>query len=605
MEAKPASHPVSNFRDVQSVSLVQYLLAEHGRVIPSISSIDKWPNIDGRVEVQDEHNNLIGPLSVQVKTLASNHNLKYDCSVDFLAYCEKVEPCLLLGVDHHTQKVYWLYFDAQSVREIDYKNNKTTKTVYFKDSQYFDENTKGYIEEWTRIVEYNKQRFQSHDDLRVRTEQLEKLLKNANKAVGMTSTSFVTIHRFLDELNRKFDTDFPTVKDFFYPQTWKLGMAFASYEPNRLEYTLFPVPFDKNDVLIKVVDSDLFEKLMQEGLGFTEHLAENPIQDQPAKFAKKFVKSKVLKLVEMKRLSHLGHELLAREFVIAFIDRFHEQMGLPQKDEYSLPEVQFGFHRYLPLWTEEAYGLLLRRQPNSTQAQIMRDGYFDPDIIWRLNSKEREEILQNVSKRLDEGPRPIRISTTKLDIGTFLECFNYLRQCNSSIIRIYKKPDFSRFKTRSSWIWNAYSKEDAEYNSKIVFENLQEAYSVVVSHNFPTLKSDLDFFDGADRILVHFTARDEYQGVATGPGYNMYYVKDENPNHAKRIEIINEEQAKALNDLLRPPSIDQWGTGKNFRISAHSNGALDCVYEETPLLNLIYKLLRRKLNEYFSKWSVR
>jgi len=253
---------------------------------------------------------------------------------------------------------------------------------------------------------------------------------------------------------------------------------------------------------------------------------------------------------------------------------------------------------------EEAYGLLLLRQRDSIQQQIMRDGYFDLDIISRFISKEREEISQNVSKRLDEGPRPIRISNTKLDIGTFIECFNYLRQCSSSIVRIYKMPDFSRFKSRSSWIWNAYSVEDAEYNSRIVFENLQEAYAVVVNHNFPTLTGDLDFFNGADRILVHCTARDDYQGIETGSGCDMYYVKDENPDHAKRIEIINEEHAKALNDLLRPP-VSQWGIGKDFRILTHSNGGLDFVYEETPLLNLIYELLSRKLNEYFAKWSVR
>src|SRR6266567_5561921 len=156
MDAKPASHPVSNFTDDQSVSFVRYLLAKHRRVIAYISSIDKWPNIDGRVEIQDEHNNLIGPLSVQVKTLTANHNLKYDCEVNFLAYCEQVEPCLLLGVDHQSQKVYWLFFDVQSVREIDYKNNKSTKTVHFRAAQYFDENTTGYIEEWAKIVENNK-----------------------------------------------------------------------------------------------------------------------------------------------------------------------------------------------------------------------------------------------------------------------------------------------------------------------------------------------------------------------------------------------------------------------------------------------------------------
>src|SRR6266699_2048610 len=160
--------------------------------------------------------------------------------------------------------------------------------------------------------------------------------------------------------------------------------------------------------------------------------------------------------------------------------------------------------------------------------------------------------------------------------------------CNSSIIRIYKKPDFSRFKTRSSWIWNAYSIEDAEYNSKIVFENIQQAYAVVISHNFPTLQSDLDFFEGADRILVHCTARDEYQGIETGPGYDMYRVKDESPDHTKRIEIINEEQAKALNDLMWLQPRELRGIGKDFRIVSYSNGGLDFAYEETPLLNPIY-----------------
>ena len=179
--------------------------------------------------------------------------------------------------------------------------------------------------------------------------------------------------------------------------------------------------------------------------------------------------------------------------------------------------------------------------------------------------------------------------------------YPYLRQCNTSIIRIYKKPDFSRLKSRSAWIWNAYSKEDAGYNSKIVFENLQEVYSIVISHNFPTLKSDLDFFEGADRILVHWTARDEYQGIAIGPGYNMYYIKDKNPDHAKRIEIINEEQAKALNDMIMLQPRELRGIGKDFRLSTRSNGALDCVYEETPLLNLIYMLLKRRLDEYFAK----
>ena len=113
METQPASHPDSNFTDEESVAFVRLLLAKHRRVIrKNISSIDRWPNIDGHVEIHDEHKNLIGRLSAQLKTLPSDHNLKYDCKVEFLAYCEKVEPCLLLGVDNLTEKVYWLYFDV-------------------------------------------------------------------------------------------------------------------------------------------------------------------------------------------------------------------------------------------------------------------------------------------------------------------------------------------------------------------------------------------------------------------------------------------------------------------------------------------------------------
>lgn len=599
MDPKPASHPASNFTDKQSVALITLILANHKRVMADISTIDKWPNIDGRVEIQDERYNLIGPISVQVKTLPSTHNLKYDCEVEFLAYCE-IEPCLLLAVDNEAERVYWLYFDARNLREINYKNNKHTKTLYFKEAQYFDKSTTSYIEEWAKIVEHNKQRFQNHDDLKIKNEQLERLLRNANRAAGTSNSGFAAIHYFLDELNRKYDTDFPTVKDFFYSQTWKLGMAYTRFEPSKLSYTLFPIPHDKNDVLIKEIDSELFEKLMAEGLGFTEYPTANPVQDRPTSFATEIVKKELYEILKLKVLRHKGHELLAHEFVMAFIDKFHEQMGLPEKDEYNLGEVHAGFYYHLPLWVQEAYELLLRKRPESIRVQIMRDGFFDPDILLRLRPEDREEILQNVNKRLDEGSRSIRISTRKLDIGTFIEFFDYLKQCNRPITRVYKKPDRSRLKGKGGWIWSPYAPEDAAYNFKVAFQNLQEAYHVVLANNFPTLKNDLDLFKGADRILVRCTVREEYQGFDTGPGYDMYYIKDETPTNQKTIEVLDEKQSQVLDDLTRKQAADRWGAGEGFRVTVHHSSMLDFIYEETPLLNLIYELLKDRLDNYFA-----
>jgi hypothetical protein len=81
----------------------------------------------------------------------------------------------------------------------------------------------------------------------------------------------------------------------------------------------------------------------------------------------------------------------------------------------------------------------------------------------------------------------------------------------------------------------------------------------------------------------------------------MYFVKDENPGHPKRIELVHEEQAKALDDLWRLQPRTLRGNGKDFMILARSHGGLDFVYEETPLLNLIYHLLSRRLDKYFAK----
>src|SRR3989344_6035450 len=122
------SHSQNDFTDKESVSLIENTLAHHKRVMSKLYSSDKWPNIDGHIEVQDVNNILVGRSYVQVKTLPVNHNLKFACPVSFFSSCE-LEPCFLFGVDNQNGRVYWLYFDAHVIKEID-----------FDESQYFDKN---------------------------------------------------------------------------------------------------------------------------------------------------------------------------------------------------------------------------------------------------------------------------------------------------------------------------------------------------------------------------------------------------------------------------------------------------------------------------------
>src|SRR3989344_2539865 len=68
------SHSQNDFTDKESVSLIENTLAHHKRVMSKLYSSDKWPNIDGHIEVQDVNNILVGRSYVQVKTLPVNHN---------------------------------------------------------------------------------------------------------------------------------------------------------------------------------------------------------------------------------------------------------------------------------------------------------------------------------------------------------------------------------------------------------------------------------------------------------------------------------------------------------------------------------------------------
>ena len=114
------SHGPNDFTDKESISLIENILASHKRVMPKLESSDKWPNIDGFVEVQNSTNIIQGRLYAQAKTLPSNHKLKFRCPVAFLSSCE-ISPCLLFGVDNKNQKVYWLYFDVHIIKQIDFE----------------------------------------------------------------------------------------------------------------------------------------------------------------------------------------------------------------------------------------------------------------------------------------------------------------------------------------------------------------------------------------------------------------------------------------------------------------------------------------------------
>jgi len=545
MKTQVPSHSSTDFTDKQSISLIENILASHKRVMPKLYSNDKWPNIDGHIEIQNINNILVGRLFVQAKTLPTKHNLKFACSVSFFSSCE-IDPCILLGVDNKAEKVYWLYFDAQIIKGINFKENTFTKTIQFNEIQYFDKNKIDYITAWEEIITDNQQKFKNYNELK---NSYELILKSSNKAIGKTNTNFSKIHLFLDELNNSLDHKFQLVKDIFYPRTWKIGLAYYDYEDTKITYTPFPIPIDQNDVQIKEVDDNLKEKLKQQGLGFTGHFAENPIESRPREYAKEILGSKTMAIVERQLLVHTGYEQLAQEVVFNFINSYSHYMGLTKKDSYSIEEVK-----------------------NSE---------------WLMRMK-------NVSL--------LSMNAKQINLRIFWELLNFLEARQIPINKVYRAKDFSRL-PNGGWIWDVFSKSDTEHNLNIVFNNLAPAYEQLILNNFPLLEQEFSLFQGGDKIFVHYNLKEKYTDYGSGPTYEMFYVKSDGGSiPQKTIEVIEDIEADSINKLFFTERLHKFEhNGTPYKLISMCHGVLDFIYEDTPLFNLVYEILTQRIKQYFEK----
>lgn len=604
-KSKIPSHSKTSFTDKQSISLIENILTTHRRVMPQLTSNDKWPNIDGFLEVQDSDSNLVGRLFVQAKTLPPNHKNKFRCPISFFSSCE-IDPILLFGVDNQNKKVCWHYFDSQIIKNIDFKNNKYSKTITFDSNKFFDENTSDYIGEWEKIIKNNRFKFQNYDEL---SNAYKIILQSSNKALGKVSKDFIKTHDFLDTFNDLLDSEFSIVKTIFYPRTWKIGIAYYEYKPSKLSYALYPIYLDKNDVQIKEVDKDLHDKIQKEGLSFTGHFAENPIETRPKEYAKEIIQSKVFKMLENKLLSHAGNDFLAREFIFAFVDKFHVQLGLTKKDTYTIREIEKAFYQYLPSWVEEAANFMVSVKRNGKNkltdcltVDRLRGGqpYFDPDsMICQIMEDELKDIKDKVKARLKDKKVKIPnwpIGNQKLPFGIFVELFTYLKNTQDEITRPYKSKDFHRLK--NSWVWEVFSKNDAEQNLKAFFEKLPSAYEKILGNNFPILKKELSLFSKADKIIVTFAVKDEYKSIQDRPTYKMFYLKSENKNVERSIVVLANKQAEEFNNFDgKKREIDH--QRNKYKVVSIRSSVLDFIYENTPMLDFVYDMLDDRLKEYF------
>jgi len=594
---KPAPYPPTATQEIEAIDTFRSLI-DHDHVILDIRQLDKVPNIDGDVDIIDTERRPIGKLEVQVKKLpddcGSDPKLQIPFSLFGYAATATNNPVLLVGVDIDQEKAYWFHVPTDANQ----RRGQETITVKFPLTQLIDGKDTRYITQWLGIVQDYQRKLREHDLIK---EALAKLSKRANPALGITSSDFREMHEFLDEINSLLDGPFSLVKRRFYPGAWKVGLAYEDYAASSIGYTLYPILSYENDVQIKQVDQSLKQELVSLH-GFTQHFKENPIKFRARGYAIELIEKSITQILAHRLLEHTGSEALAREYIFAFIDRFTDQMGLEERESYSLAEIENGFYRHFPFWIDEAIKFLVRVERNRIKKPAdcyYGRSYIDPAMLRsQIMPKEMSELRQSVINRVKgNGPVPIiRVGSEDFPFLLFVDFHSFLVSAGvTEIHRLYAPPDDSHAPKGGFW-WQFFSPEDLEKNLKSLFDNLPAAYSTMVEQNFPQIKDHLAPFYGANKVIAVLVTNDQ---DSSHKGIRFYYLKSQDESDV-HIDFRKQSECKGFLDKLQTKlggSIEL--DGKTYELIASSSAVLTIIWVDFPILTFVYRELERTLRGYF------
>ena len=382
----PTPYPPRAIDEIRAINTLKSIL-DPNQIIADIHQLDTVPDVDGHLDVLDDGRRPTAKLEVQVKKLPDDYGAtpKLQVKLGLFGYASLAtnNPVFLIGVDINHEKAYWFHVQPGIVEN----PGQETITVNFPTTQIIDRGNKRYIAEWLAISRETQRKLREFSRLEQGYTRLSAIV---NAAGGLTKAEFREIHTFLDVINSFLDGDFSLIKRRYYPNAWKVGLAYHEYNATSASYAIYPIPYDLNDPQIKEVDLDIRNELVKLN-GMWAYSDENPIKRRPANLAIEFLEGHVQQVLKYRLLEH-SSETIAIEFLIAFIDRFAEQMGLSLKERYSSTEVEDGFYHLL-IWTDQATKLLLREGRYARLSDLtFGKQYFDPELLWSLVATSKEEL---------------------------------------------------------------------------------------------------------------------------------------------------------------------------------------------------------------------
>jgi|GEM_PF-6892563 len=548
-----AIHTEQSFIDKQAISWLEYVVSSSKKAMPDLKANDKWPNIDGFIEMTNEFGvPLSNNFAVQVKGTESSFNNEYifyskeiektkEYRNPFLNYCrENYEDqlILLIVVYLEDKKACWKLIDEKAYIEMDKsfisKQEKLCKVV-FDPKNIIEEGNFNFIHKW---------------------EEIRRNFKNSLFRI-LTPEEGENINIFLEEFNYVVNNYFPIIKKNFFPKnTGRIGLAYWSFEHYQIFFTLYPIEKNSNEGVFKKLITERQIKFYKETYGYQEQFGTNEIVANPKASAWKKIRFYMEEYILKHNLLDFGcDEYLISEFVFELLRQYRNEIKVDSK--YSQKELQDMF--VSPMFsTDPAIPVTyINEQQKPLDSEIIND------------------YLKNIS---EEGIKKVHLDDINHEYSFSL---------------------------------GNKTKKDMEIYFKGLMSNFERCYNNFLDANFPNLKEELGFFQGDEKSVIitlfEIIRPNEYKQIQ----YKVYYLKEELSN--KFTVLIGDEAIEFEENCVIYNSHEDIIQGKvdvkilyknkEYTISPIPLGGGDFYslpnkYRNMPMHNMIFNLLEERLKKY-------
>lgn len=244
---KPAPYSNTDSAEETAVVILRNLL-DPNRVKADIRTRDKYPNIDGTIELVDQENRPFGKFDIQVRKIGDGQKA-YSCPTSLVGYSEvSTLPVILACVDVSLRKVYWRHITPTMP---EYKKDQESFTIRFNETSDSITSDGIYIHKWSEII----------FDFRKRITDFPKLQKEiANRLTvkNIDPNDKRLFQYYIDTINSLLDDDFLTIKKILFPDVWKLGVGIFDSSEQWVSFQLYKIPYEEPAPLVCKLDGSPF-----------------------------------------------------------------------------------------------------------------------------------------------------------------------------------------------------------------------------------------------------------------------------------------------------------------------------------------------------------